>query len=51
MYSPKLKDHQIKKIYLLAKDTGVPMTKIVKIAIDQYLEKVEPLLDDIFPVS
>jgi len=43
MYSPKIRDHQVTRIYVLAKKLNIPMTKLVEIAIDMYLKKVEPI--------
>ncbi len=41
MYSPKLSTEQIKKIYLVAREQKIPMTKVVKTAVEEYLKKCE----------
>lgn len=44
MYSPRIKDEQIKKLYILSKKFKVPMTKLVRVAIEEYLLKHEGLI-------
>ena len=41
MYSPRIQDNQIKRLYLLAKEYGIPMTEVVRAAIGEYLKKHE----------
>jgi len=43
MYSPQIKDEQIKKIYLISRELSLPMTKVVEIAIDDFIKKCERL--------
>lgn len=43
MYSPSIKDEQIKKIYLISRELSVPMTRVVEIAIDDFIKKCERL--------
>lgn len=39
MYSPKIKEEQIKKLFKLKEKLGIPMTKLVEKAIDEFLKK------------
>jgi hypothetical protein len=39
MYSPRLKDSQIKKVYVVAKQLKWPMTDVVRVAVDEFLTK------------
>ncbi len=41
MYSPKIKEEYIKRLYLLAKARGVPMTQLVNKAIENYIKELE----------
>ncbi len=41
MYSPKIKETYIPVLYKIAKDRGLPMTHIVREALDEYLNKPE----------
>ena len=50
MYSPKLKDEQIKKLYQLAQKRNEPMTYLLREAVDEYLEKQSSCIDKIYPV-
>jgi hypothetical protein len=44
MYSPKIKEEYIPIIYRIAKDRGIPMTHIVREALDEYLNKPKMIL-------
>lgn len=39
MYSPKIQEDQIRKLYRVAKKRKKPMTEIVEEAIDRYLNE------------
>ena len=41
MYSPKIRDEYIPVLYRIAKDRGVPMTQVVREALEEYLNKPE----------
>ncbi len=41
MYSPKIKENYIPVLYKIAKARGLPMTHIVREALDEYLRKPE----------
>ena len=41
MYSPKIKETYIPMLYKIAKARGMPMTHIVREALDEYLNKPE----------
>ncbi len=41
MYSPKIKEDYIPELYKIAKARGLPMTHIVREALDEYLNKPE----------
>jgi hypothetical protein len=41
MYSPKIKEHYIPILYRIAKARGIPMTHIVREALDEFLNKPE----------
>ncbi len=41
MYSPKIKEEFIPVLYKIAKARGMPMTHIVREALDEYLNKPE----------
>ena len=41
MYSPKIKETYIPMLYKIAKARGLPMTHIVREALDEYLNKPE----------
>ncbi len=41
MYSPKIKENYIPVLYKIAKARGMPMTHIVREALDEYLKKPE----------
>ena len=43
MYSPKIKEEFIPVLYKIAKARGMPMTHIVREALDEYLNKPEIL--------
>jgi len=43
MYSPQIRDEQIKKIYIIARELALPMTKVVDIAIDDFIKKCDRL--------
>ena len=49
MYTPKLRDDQIKKLYKLAQYKDKPMTLLLRDAVDEYLKK--ELKDNLYPVS
>ena len=49
MYSPKLRNDQIKKLYKLAKLKDKPMTILLRDAVDEYLKR--ELKDNLYPVS
>lgn len=38
-YSPKIKEEQIRKLYQLKVKTRTPITKLVELAIDEFLKK------------
>jgi len=44
MYSPRIKDDQIKLLYILSKKTETPLTVLVRQAIGEYLEKHKALI-------
>ena len=39
MYQPKIRDDQVKQLYLLAKSRKKPMTKLIREAVDEFLAK------------
>lgn len=39
MYSPKIKENQIKELFKLKETSKIPMTKLVEQAIDEFLKK------------
>jgi len=41
MYSPQIKDEQVKKIYIMSLGLKKPMTKIVEMAVDDFVRKFE----------
>jgi hypothetical protein len=41
MYSPKIREEYILILYKIAQQKGIPMTHIVKEALDEYLNKLE----------
>lgn len=41
MYSPKIKEELISSLYQLAKDQGVPMTKLVNDMLEREVKKIE----------
>ena len=41
MYSPKIREEYIPILYQIAKQKGIPMTHLVKEALDEYLNKLE----------
>ncbi len=41
MYSPKIKETYIPVLYKIARARGMPMTHIVREALDEYLNKPE----------
>ena len=41
MYSPKIREEYIPILYQIAKQKGIPMTHLVKEALDEYLNKPE----------
>ncbi len=41
MYSPKIKENYIPILYKIARARGLPMTHIVREALDEYLSKPE----------
>jgi len=47
MYRPKIQEEQLHKLYVLAKEFGLPMTKVLKKAIEEYLKKHAKLIEDI----
>lgn len=58
MYSPKIEPEQVKRLYLLkrayaSKGIKMPMTRIVRNALDEYLDKIgseiESMGDEVFP--
>ena len=44
MYSPKIREEYNPILYQIAKTKGVPMTQVVREAIDEYLNKSEMLV-------
>jgi len=42
MYVPKIRDDQVKLLYQLKVKTGIPMTHLVREAVDQFLEWAAP---------
>jgi hypothetical protein len=46
MYSPKVAEHLIPRLYQLGKARRVPMTRLVAEAIEQYLSGAEAGADD-----
>ena len=54
MYQPKIRDDQVKQLYLLAKFTKKPMTRLIREAVDEFLAKngkeVKPN-EDLYPGS
>jgi len=40
MYSPRIKEHQLKRLQILKKKSNIPMTRIVEMAIEEYLQKI-----------
>lgn len=41
MYSPKIKEEQVKKLFKLKEKLKIPMTKLVEKAINEFLKKYE----------
>ena len=39
MYQPKIRDDQVRQLYLLAKARNYPMTILIREAVDEYLSK------------
>ena len=39
MYQPKIRDDQVRQLYLLAKTRNKPMTKLIREAVDDFLAK------------
>jgi predicted transcriptional regulator len=39
MYQPKIRDDQVRQLYVLAKSTKKPMTKLIREAVDEFLAK------------
>jgi predicted transcriptional regulator len=39
MYQPKIRDDQVRQLYLLAKSRNKAMTKLIREAVDEYLRK------------
>jgi hypothetical protein len=39
MYQPKIRDDQVRELYLLAKSRKEPMTQLIREAVDQFLAK------------
>jgi hypothetical protein len=39
MYQPKIRDDQVRQLYLLAKSAKKPMTKLIREAVDEFLAK------------
>ena len=39
MYQPKIRDDQVKQLYLLAKSNNKPMTHLIREAVDEFLAK------------
>ena len=46
MYSPRIQDEQLKRLYILSKKFSLPMAKIVRTAIAEFLLKHEMLLNE-----
>jgi len=46
MYSPRIKDDQVKKLYILSKKLNLPMTKIVRLAIHDFFKKFKEELKE-----
>ena len=43
MYSPEIQPDLVKKLYLIAQNQGVPMTKLVNDILEAHLNGVKPL--------
>ena len=41
MYSPKIKEELISTLYRIAKDQGVPMTRLVNDMLEREVKKIE----------
>jgi len=39
MYQPKIRDDQVKELYVLAKSTRKPMTQLIREAVDEFLAR------------
>ena len=39
MYQPRIRDDQVKQLYLLAKSRNKPMTQLIREAVDEFLTK------------
>ena len=39
MYQPKIRDDQVRQLYLLAKSAKKPMTRLIREAVDEFLVK------------
>jgi len=39
MYQPKMRDDQVKQLYLLAQEAKKPMTQLIRDAVDEYLTR------------
>ena len=39
MYQPRIRDDQVRQLYMLAKSTRKPMTKLIREAVDEFLAK------------
>ena len=39
MYQPKIRDDQVRQLYMLAKSRKKPMTQLIREAVDEFLAK------------
>jgi hypothetical protein len=39
MYQPKIREDQVKQLYLLAKSRNKPLTQLIREAVDEFLAK------------
>ena len=46
MYQPKIRDDQVKQLYLLAKSRKKPMTQLIREAVDEFLMKRREVKDN-----
>ena len=46
MYQPKIRDDQVRQLYLLAKSRKKPMTQLIREVVDEFLAKKTEEVED-----